>query len=86
MSVAIERANADQKPLLIDIVGLGAMLGRSVRSLERDDLAGRLPRPIRLGHSKRWRRDEINAWVEAGCPKRSAWEALRKPIRSIRFR
>ena len=31
MSVAIERANADQKPLLIDIVGLGAMLAEHIR-------------------------------------------------------
>lgn len=54
--------------LLIDINELEAMLNRSVASLERDQAAGRLPPPVYLGGSRRWRRAEIVAWVEAGCP------------------
>jgi predicted DNA-binding transcriptional regulator AlpA len=67
--------------LLIDIKGLEKMLGRSDRSIYRDESAGRLPRSLKLGRSKRWRRDEIAAWVEAGCPDRRTWEAMRKPGR-----
>jgi len=29
---------------------------------------GRLPEPIRLGRSVRWRADEIRRWIEDGCP------------------
>lgn len=59
---------ADVLPLLIDIRTLSVLLNRSVASLERDQSAGRLPKPVRLGGSRHWRRAEIVAWVEAGCP------------------
>lgn len=39
--------------------------------------SGRLPAPIKLGKSTRWRREEIEAWVAAGCPGRDRWEAMR---------
>lgn len=61
-------------PLLIDIQGLSVMLSRSVASLERDAAAGRLPRSIRLGGSRKWRVAEIRAWVDAGCPPLAEWK------------
>jgi predicted DNA-binding transcriptional regulator AlpA len=54
--------------LLIDIEELSALLNRSVASLERDQAAGRVPAPVYVGSSKRWRRAEVEAWVAAGCP------------------
>lgn len=69
---------APTPPLLIDAPALASLLGRSERSIWRDDSAGRIPRPIKLGGSKRWRRAEIHAWIEAGCPKRKAWESQRR--------
>ena len=68
---------AGPAPLLIDIHALAALLGRSVASLERDQAAGRVPAPVRLGGSKKWRRAEIEAWVAAGCPPRREWDARR---------
>jgi predicted DNA-binding transcriptional regulator AlpA len=62
---------------LIGIDDLSVLLGRSVPSLQRDDRAGRIPRGIKLGRSKRWRLDEIHLWIAAGCPSRSEWEARR---------
>ena len=59
------------QPLLIDIRQLAALLGRSVPSLERDQAAGRLPAPVRIGSSKKWRRADIEAWVAADCPVRT---------------
>jgi predicted DNA-binding transcriptional regulator AlpA len=64
--------------LLIDIRELSRLLGRSVPSLERDDARGALPRPLKLGRLKKWRLAEVLAWVEAGAPGRSAWEAAQK--------
>lgn len=55
---------------------LAKMLSVSVRHIERQDSAGRIPRPIRIGRSKRWRTDEITAWLEAGCPDRVTWESM----------
>jgi predicted DNA-binding transcriptional regulator AlpA len=48
-----------------------------VPSLHRDDAAGRLPAALRIGGSKRWRYAEITAWVEAGCPTRAEWAAIK---------
>jgi len=62
-------------PLLVSIRDLAVLLSRSEIALHRDDAAGRLPRSIRLGGSKRWRRTDIEAWVEMGCPKRAEFEA-----------
>jgi predicted DNA-binding transcriptional regulator AlpA len=62
--------------LLVDIRQLAEMLNRSVGSLERDKAAGRLPQSIRIGGSRQWRRAEIIAWVEAGCPVQEAWQNM----------
>jgi predicted DNA-binding transcriptional regulator AlpA len=67
--------------LLIDIRQLSALLRRSVASLERDQAAGRLPAPVYVGGSRRWRRAEVEEWVKAGCPRRDRWEAARAVAR-----
>lgn len=55
-------------PLLLDLPGLVRLLGRSRASIARDVTAGRLPAPVRIGRSVRWRHAEVAAWVAAGCP------------------
>jgi predicted DNA-binding transcriptional regulator AlpA len=70
-------APAVPSPLLIDIRDLAGLLSRSVPSLERDQAAGRLPDPVRIGRSKFWRKAEVEAWVAAGCPDRARWAAVR---------
>lgn len=72
-------AEAGQVPgrLLIAIRSLSVVLDRSVAALYRDDAAGRLPTGLKIGGSKRWRYSEIIDWVNAGCPIRSVWEAMR---------
>lgn len=65
-------------PLLVSIRELAVLLCRSEVALHRDDAAGRLPRSIRLGGSKRWRRSDIEAWVSLGCPSRREFEARSK--------
>ena len=62
-------SNADRPAAqLIDIKALSAVLSRSVSALERDQAAGRLPPPVRVGGSKRWRLADVHAWINAGCP------------------
>lgn len=57
---------------------LSQMLGISLRQCWRLNAAGKLPRPIRLGGSVRWNRQEIMDWFQAGCPDRRAWDARKE--------
>jgi predicted DNA-binding transcriptional regulator AlpA len=51
---------------------------RTTRGLRKDISAGRFgPDIIRLGRSVRVRASEFRAWVEAGCPSREDWLAMR---------
>ncbi|MFW5690760.1 MAG: helix-turn-helix transcriptional regulator [Planctomycetota bacterium] len=60
--------------MLVDVNTVAAMLSVSVNTVWVMDSAGRLPSAIRLGRRcTRWRRAEIEAWVEAGCPPRDRW-------------
>ena len=52
------------------------LLGISERHLWALHSSGRLPTPVRLGRSVRWRRDELLAWLEAGCPSRDVWDPM----------
>jgi predicted DNA-binding transcriptional regulator AlpA len=63
-------------PLAVSAKDLAKMLAVSIRQVWRLNSAGKLPRPVRLGGSVRWRRDEIVAFVAAGCPDRKVWEAV----------
>lgn len=54
---------------LLSVRDVAALLGDcSVRHLYRMADAGRIPRPIKLGGLVRWRRAELVAWLDAGCP------------------
>jgi excisionase family DNA binding protein len=49
-------------------------LGRS--TWHRLRAAGKLPLAVRLGRALRWRRQEIEAWISAGCPDARTWTAM----------
>ena len=53
------------------------LLGISERHFWSMHSTGRLgPRPIALGRAKRWRVDELRAWLAAGAPSRDKWLAM----------
>jgi excisionase family DNA binding protein len=62
---------------LTTIRELAGLLKVSERQVRRLDSAGKLPASIRVGSAKRWRSDELDAWIGAGCPDRDAWNAIR---------
>ena len=35
---------------------------------------GRAPAPVKMARSSRWRRLELIAWLNAGCPPRHRWK------------
>jgi predicted DNA-binding transcriptional regulator AlpA len=55
---------------------LAQVLDLSERSLTRKDSAGQIPRAVNIAGAKRWRRTEIEAWIDAGCPPRDQWERM----------
>ncbi|HZZ76909.1 MAG TPA: helix-turn-helix domain-containing protein [Gemmataceae bacterium] len=38
--------------------------------------AGKVPPSVKLGRKRLWRRAEIEAWINAGCPDASTWAAM----------
>lgn len=75
--MAVDSSTLNTKlPLLLAAKQVAELLSVSERHVHKLNSSGRLPRPIRLGRSVRWRREELEAWVEADSPDRARWEAL----------
>lgn len=58
------------EPLLITAEEFGNLLQISERTIWRLNSAGEIPKPVRIGGTVRWRREEVMQWIEAGCPRR----------------
>jgi|GEM_PF-2178536 len=61
-------------PVLLTVADLAELLNTSPRSIYRLNSERKLPAALRLGQQPRWRRAEIEAWIQAGMPSRSEWE------------
>ena len=64
--------------LALNAEEVAKLLSVSLRHIHALNASGRLPRPIRLGRSVRWRADELRDWLNAGCPARDRWEVMRE--------
>ena len=72
----------EETPIAIGAKRLSTMLGVSLRHIRRMDAAGKLPRPVAIGRTKRWLVAEIGEWLGAGAPDRAAWEQSKNQIRA----
>lgn len=63
-------------PQLVSAREAAGLCGRSERSWRTWDAVGLIPQPVRIGRSTLWRRDELQAWIKAGCPRREEWEIV----------
>lgn len=54
---------------LLDVDAVAKMLGCSTRHVRRMADYGAMPRPVKLGRLIRWRRVELDRWLDQGCPK-----------------
>lgn len=61
-----------KEPLLLSARAAAQMCSKSLRTWRAWDSAGLVPAPIRIGRSTLWRAADLTAWIEAGCPKRTA--------------
>jgi prophage regulatory protein len=83
MAIAARTRHRDSRSassgrLLLTASEAATMCGKSLRTWQSWDAAGRIPRPVRIGRSTMWRFYELQAWVAAGCPSRADWEAHRR--------
>ena len=62
---------------LLTVKEVATALRVSVRQVWKLNAAERLPAPVRLCRSVRWRASDIAEFVRLGCPKRDAFEAAR---------
>ena len=54
------------RPKLMTVAAI--MLGFAERTLRKQVAMGRVPPPLRFGRVIRWRRTDLEAWAELGCP------------------
>jgi excisionase family DNA binding protein len=66
-----------RKSLLLRVLQAAEFLGVSRATFYRLDRSGLVPAPIRLGGSRRWHREHLRSWMDAGCPTRQTWERIK---------
>jgi predicted DNA-binding transcriptional regulator AlpA len=70
--------SGSSQSIAISAKDLAGMLGVSLRQVWRLNATGKLPRPVRLGGSVRWNREEVAQWFNTGCPDRQTWDAKKE--------
>ena len=55
-------------PDLLTVKDLAQRLSLAERTVWRHADSGKIPRPVKIGASVRWKRTEIEKWLDAGCP------------------
>lgn len=69
-----DNSNSDD-PLTLDATGAARLIGISRSTFWKLHGMGQTPAPLRLtGRVVRWRRNELTAWIAAGCPRRDQWK------------
>jgi predicted DNA-binding transcriptional regulator AlpA len=55
--------------ILLTLRQAAGLLGLGERTLWRHSRSGLAPGPVKIGGAVRYRRAELVAWIEAGCPR-----------------
>ncbi len=73
---------AANSPLLLDFKTAAGLIGVGISTFYAMDRSGELgPHGIRLRRRRLWSREELTAWVRAGCPRREKWVAMSRDLR-----
>ena len=59
---------------LLSAEALADMLSLSKRQIFRLNVSGKIPAPVRIGGSVRWRRSDIENWLGLDCCDRETFE------------
>jgi len=76
MTICSTSSGTEARKLLIGAAELGNLLGVGKSTVWSWHSSGKIPLPVRIGGTTRWRGDEIRQWVDAGCPPRARWQQL----------
>ena len=69
----------NQKPALLSAQAVGVMLSLSKRAVFRMRSTGKICKPLKVGQGAiRWRRSDLERWIELGCPTMKDFEALKQ--------
>ncbi len=79
--MTMARKAAETESMLIDAKESAALCGVAVSTWYNLLASSRVPKPVRLGRSVKWRREELKAWIGAGCPARSVWDSMKEKQR-----
>ena len=63
--------------LLLSASELSSMLGVAKCTIWTWHSGGKIPRPVKIGRTTRWKRREIEDWLEADAPPRERWEMMK---------
>lgn len=55
---------AEQSVSLLNVEAVARMVSLSVRAVWRMVSTGQFPKPVRIGRSTRWRRSDVEAWID----------------------
>jgi excisionase family DNA binding protein len=76
----LQRQAAAVTEKLLRVRDVAERLAVSTRQVWKLASSGRLPAPVRLGRSVRWRASDIDRFIESGCPMSPPADC--RPIRS----
>jgi predicted DNA-binding transcriptional regulator AlpA len=76
-----ERPAETTRDPLLSKKDLAKRLGVSTRTIDRRRSAGDILEPVGGAGQPRWRPDEVDAWIAAGCPRAEVWTRIRPPHR-----
>jgi len=76
VSDTIRDVEAKGLALMVTAEKAAAMFEMGVSTWWRTVASGGAPAPVKIGGATRWRRDELLAWSEAGCPRREQWVVM----------
>lgn len=62
-------APQDAEPLLLTAAQVAGLLQIGERTVWRLLSVGAIIAPVRIGGATRWRRDALQRWIDAGCPR-----------------
>jgi excisionase family DNA binding protein len=65
------------QPVLLNFDGLAQKLDVKKSTLYELHRCGKLPRGVKIGKHRRFNPNEIDKWIEAGCPGRRKWEVMK---------
>ncbi len=74
--MAKENTNQNTEKLLSSL-SVSKILGLSCRTVHRLNSSGLIIKPLRISGSVRYLESELMAWIEAGMPRRSEWQAMK---------